>query len=625
MTKESILDKIITPSDVKKLKKSETDALCAEIRSFLIDTVSKTGGHLASNLGVVELTVALFRSLDLNEDVLIWDVGHQAYVHKLLTGRKEKFSTLRSFGGLSGFPKTSESEYDFFNTGHSSTSISAALGIARAKRLSKTGGRSLAVIGDGAFTGGMAFEAFCDAGASKESITVILNDNEMSISKNVGGFSDHLTALRSKKMYLRFKSSLEETLYKLPLGGEKSVKFLKKVKDGIRHFITANTFFEELGFTYLGPVDGHNAESLTNILNSSKNIPGPVLIHVITKKGKGYKFAEDKPSKFHGVGEFVVDTGESSKKSSHLSYSKVFGETLLELSRKNDKICAVTAAMPDGTGLSEYSKVFCERFFDVGISEQHAVTMSAGLAAGGMRPVCALYSSFMQRAYDQVLHDVCLQNLNVVFAIDRAGIVGRDGETHQGIFDISFLSAMPNISILAPSNFDDFKEMLDYALNEHQGPIALRYPRGNMGYTYQERKPFEFKKASVIKTGTDCLIIGVGHMLGIAEDVCSALGGKGINAGLADLRTVLPFDEEFIKDSAEKYKMIVCIEDGVLHGGAGSLISEFLEKNEINAALLKIAHENKIVPHGGASELYQNAGLSADKILERILTKYKAL
>lgn len=625
MMNNGILNKINSPADVALLSKKELYALASEIRDFLINSVSKTGGHLASNLGVVELTLALYRAFDFKKDKLVWDVGHQSYVHKLLTGRRESFSTLRSLGGISGFPKSSESEYDFFNTGHSSTSISAALGLARSMRLSGEGGRAVAVIGDGAFTGGMAFEAFCDAGASKENLTVVLNDNEMSISKNVGSMSEHLTRLRSKRTYLRFKSHLEELLYKLPFAGEGSVLFLKKIKDGIRHLITSQTFFEVLGFTYLGPVDGHNLESLTSILKSAKNIPGPVLVHIITKKGKGYKFAEDKPSKFHGVGEFVVTTGKSASKNATLTYSAVFGSTLSILAESNEKICAITAAMPDGTGLGSFAEKFSDRFFDVGISEQHAVTMAAGLAAGGMRPVCAVYSSFLQRAYDQILHDCCLQNLNVVFAIDRAGIVGRDGETHQGIFDISFLSSMPNMTILAPANFEDLREMLTYAVSLHKGPVAIRYPRGNMGKSVSGRTPFEFSKAEELATGSDILIVSVGHMLGFAEKAAEILKNDNLSVGLCNLRTVKPFDEAYITLAIKKYKMLAVVEDGVLHGGAGSLISEFSEDMGFKTPVCKIAHRSEIVPHGGASELYDFCGLSPEKIAERIKNKFNEI
>ena len=623
--KDSILNRINTPNDVKALSKSELLELSCEIRKTLIDTVSKTGGHLASNLGVVELTLALYRVLDFDKDTLVWDVGHQAYVHKLLSGRRDSFDTLRTFGGLSGFPKTSESKYDFFNTGHSSTSISAALGLARAMKIKGEEGRSYALIGDGAFTGGMAFEAFCDSGASKENITVILNDNEMSISKNVGSISEHLTNLRAKKSYLRFKSNLEQLLYKLPKGGEKSVFLLKKIKDDIRHLFTSGTFFETLGFTYLGPIDGHNIDSLVNILKSAKNIPGPVLIHVLTKKGKGYKFAEDKPSKFHGISEFEVETGKCAPKENPETYSSVFGKTMEILAKENEKICAITAAMPDGTGLSCFARNFPDRFFDVGISEQHAVTMSAGLASGGLKPVFAIYSSFMQRAYDQIIHDCCLQNADVIFAVDRAGIVGRDGETHQGIYDISFLSAMPNMSILAPANFDDLKEMLSYAANNHKGPIAIRYPRGNMGFDYENRTPFEFKKADVVFSGNDVLIISVGHILGNANDAANLLKNDGISVGLLNLKTIKPFDEDFIEKSSKEFKMLVCIEDGIMHGGCGSLISDFLDEKGIKTPLIKISHTEKIVPHGSAKELYNYCGLSAQKIAEKIKYNYYKL
>ncbi|MBE7037205.1 MAG: 1-deoxy-D-xylulose-5-phosphate synthase, partial [Ruminococcaceae bacterium] len=568
---------------------------------------------LASNLGVVELTLALFKTLDMPNDCIIWDVGHQSYVHKLLTGRKDKFSTLRQFGGLSGFPKTSESEFDVYNTGHSSTSISAALGMTKASELLGEKRYVIPVIGDGALTGGMAFEALNDAGDYKKNFIVILNDNEMSISKNVGGLSRYLTKLRTNNSYSRFKSGLEHGFGKIPGIGEPILHGMKRIKDGVRHLLMSSTVFEDLGFTYLGPVDGHNLTLLCRLMERAKTIAGPVLIHIITKKGKGYKFAEDKPSAFHGVGAFEIETGESSRNSE--SYSAYFGKKMIELAKDNSKLCSVTAAMQDGTGLSGFKELYPERCFDVGIAEQHAVTFASGLSRRGLKPVVALYSSFMQRAYDQILHDVCLQNLDMVFCIDRAGLVGEDGETHQGIYDLSIFSQMPNMTVLSPANFTELGEMLDYAVNKHHGPIAIRYPRGGQVTKY-DGTSFCYGHYDSVCNGNDVCILSAGHMLTTAINIKNKLSENGISASVVNMRTLWPLDETFIKNAAIKHRLMVTLEDGIESGGIGEKIVSFVN-GEI-PVLLK-AHKNGIVPHGSRDLLYQMCGLDCDTVTAEII------
>lgn len=612
------LDKIKSPSDVKKLNKAELYDLAGELREFLIESVSETGGHLASNLGVVELTLAIFRAFDMPQDKVVWDVGHQTYVHKILTGRRDEFKTLRKLGGLSGFPKTSESEYDAFNTGHSSTSISAALGMMKAKRLRGEEGYVTCVIGDGALTGGMAYEALDAAGAEKDNFIVILNDNEMSISKNVGSLSKYLTRLRSKPTYFRFKAELERHFVKIPKVGSATVKFLKGFKDAFRHLLTPKNMFENLGFTYLGPIDGHNIKMMTHVLKSAKMVKGPVLVHVVTKKGKGHEPAENMPTEYHGVSA-KKKTQSRKVPSGFKSYSHAFGDALVRLGEKNDKICAVTAAMLDGTGLKEFSKNYPERFYDVAIAEQHAVTFAAGLAKGGMSPVFVVYSSFLQRAYDQVLHDVCLQNLNVVFCIDRAGLVGEDGETHQGIFDIAFLSHMPNMTVLSPCNYSELYEMLDYAVNLHNGPVAIRYPRGNMDFVYENPSPFRLSQADVITEGKDAAILFAGHMGKIAKDAYEMLKEKGKEITLINLRTLFPLDEEHIKDILKDTNVVMVLEDGIKRGGVGEYITSVM-KNSGKEIIIK-SHRDGIVQHGAASELYKLLGMSAEDICKDILLK----
>ncbi len=611
-----ILNRIQSPEDVKKLDFPELASLAAEIRGYLIQSVAKTGGHLASNLGVVELTLALFKTLDLPNDSIVWDVGHQTYVHKLLTGRREQFSSLRKYGGLSGFPKSSESMYDAYNTGHSSTSISAALGMTRASELLGESRRTVAVIGDGALTGGMAFEALNDAGTYQKNFIVILNDNEMSIAKNVGGLSQYLTKLRTRPSYSRLKTNLEHGFGSIPAIGRPMVKVLKRLKDTFRHILSPSTVFEDLGFTYLGPIDGHNLPFLCDVIENAKTIQAPVLIHIKTKKGKGYKFAEDKPTAFHGIGSFQIETGECGGGGD--SYAAVFGRCLTELANRDKRICAVVAAMPDGTGLSRFAGEHPDRFFDVGIAEQHAVTFAAGLSKRGLKPVVAVYSSFLQRAYDQVLHDVCLQNLNLVLCVDRAGLVGEDGETHQGIFDMAFLSHMPNMTILAPANFLEFTEMLTYATLVHNGPVAIRYPRGGKCLAYNGA-PFAFKKADVVRQGQDVCILSAGHMLSTAMAVSKALAQEGVSATVTNLRTLLPLDDAYIKQASNTHRLLVTLEDGVEHGGIGERIVSCLQGS--GAQVLVKAHKNAIVPQGNCELLYQLCGLDAETIKQEILQR----
>lgn len=621
MTK--LLEQINSPDDVKKLSDTELTRLAAEIREFLIGSVSKTGGHLASNLGVVELTLAICKVFRLPEDKIIWDVGHQSYVHKLLTGRREQFQTLRQFGGMSGFPKCEESPYDCFNTGHSSTSVSAALGMAAARDLVGGSNYIAAVIGDGALTGGMAFEALNDAGLLKKNFIVILNDNEMSISKNVGGISTYLTKLRSSLAYFRFKAVTERAFRKIPVVGAPTVTLLKKIKDNIRHLFMSNTIFEDLGFTYLGPIDGHDVKLLSFVLESAKRINGPVLVHALTKKGKGYEFAEKYPTKFHGVSRFRVDTGAPEQAKKGKDYSSVFGETLLAIADRSPEVCAVTAAMPVGTGLTPFAVKYPDRFFDVGIAEQHAVTFAAGLAKGGFLPVVAIYSSFLQRAYDQILHDVCLQNLHIVFCIDRAGLVGEDGETHQGVFDISFLSGMPNMTILAPANFRELSEMLRYAVLKHKGPIAVRYPRGGKECLCGDCPEFVPGMPAVVAQGSDVCILSAGTMLETACKARELLAEQRIDAAVINLRTLLPLNRESIKNLAQQYPLLVTIEDGIRRGGVGETIAAYLAEIDAETKILIKAHDNPILPHGSTDILYRLSGLDAQSVAQDILTVLK--
>ena len=611
-----LLDKIESPNDLKKLNIDELKILCGEIRSFLIDSVSDTGGHIAPNLGVVELTVAIHTVFNMPTDKIVFDVGHQSYVHKILTGRRDKFNTLRQFNGISGFPKRTESEYDFFNTGHSSTSISAALGMARARDLKGGKENIIALFGDGALTGGMMYEAMNDAGHAKTPLILILNDNNMSIAQNVGSVSGHLRKLRVSPKYFKSKQIVENILLKIPVLGGAVSTLIRKIKRTVRRLVIPATMFDDLGFNYMGPVDGHDLDALITCLKYAKYEKRPVLVHVMTKKGKGYAPAENNPEKFHGVGPFNKITG--STKPGTETYSEHFGNTLLKLAQDNKKIVAVTGAMPTGTGLNIFAKKFKDRFYDVGIAEQHGVTMSAGLAAQGYIPVIPLYSSFLQRAYDQVLHDVCLQNLHVVFPIDRAGIVGEDGETHQGIYDISYLCHMPNIKLLSPVNFKQLDMMLSYAINECDGPVAIRYPRGGTQLNI-DLPEFDINKAITIKKGSDLSIITAGRMSVRAMEVANELKEHNIDAEVIILPSIKPLDKASVIATAMKTKNVITIEDNVYHGGIGSMVSLILNEYDTDCRLKVFSFGDSPVTHGSIAELDKLYGLDKDSIIGEVL------
>ena len=612
-----ILDKITSPEGVKDLTNVELEVLAAEIREFLIDSVSKTGGHLASNLGVVELTISLFKSFNLENDKIVWDVGHQCYVHKILTGRKEQFDKLRKYNGLSGFPKRCESKYDAFDTGHSSTSISAALGMARSRDIKKEKNEVIAVIGDGALTGGMALEALNDVGFNKTKIIVILNDNQMSISKNVGGLSMHLNKLRMEPKYNKLKSNINETL-KTSKTGEKVANCISRFKDSLKQFIVPSMLFEDMGLKYIGPINGHDIETLTEVFEMTKNIEEPVIIHVVTNKGKGYELAEKNPNKYHGVSPFDLESGETNIPSKR-TYSKAFGDAMIELAKEDDRIVAITAAMPDGTGLKDFAKEFPKRFFDVGIAEGHATTLAAGFAVSNMKPVFAVYSTFLQRAFDQLIHDVCIQNMPVVFAIDRAGLVGEDGETHQGIFDLSYLSAIPNMTVLAPKHLDEIKVMLNWALN-HNGPVAIRYPRG--ADIYKDINPLKninYGKWEKIIIGEKIAIIAVGKMLQHALLAREELNKHGINPLIVNATFVKPLDNEMLMELINDGYDIVTIEDNITNGGFGSYVLMKLYELGFKNKFKALGFENKFVPQGDTNSLYKENKLDPEGIAESIL------
>lgn len=599
-----MLEKINSPKDLKKLNISEKKELAQEIRKYILQVVSENGGHLASNLGVVELTIALHTIFNMPEDKIVWDVGHQSYVHKILTGRKEEFKTLRKLDGLAGFPKINESEYDSFNTGHSSTSISAALGMARARDLKGKNNQVIAVIGDGALTGGMALEALNDAGFSQTKMTVILNDNEMSISKNVGGLNMFLSKLRTKKMYKKSSVSVKKCLNKIPLIGNPTVKIVQRIKRSIKQLIIPKMFFEDIGFAYLGPVDGHNIEQLENILQLSKELDEPVLIHVITKKGKGYEIAEKNPDKFHATASFDIETGKT-KKEKKADYSKIFGNKLIELAKSNKKIVAITASMKDGTGLSQFEKEFPERFFDIGIAEQHAITMAAGMAKEGMIPFVPIYSSFYQRAYDQVIHDVAIQNLPVIMCIDRAGVVGADGETHQGTLDMAFFRLVPNLTIMAPKDFKELEEMMEFAITLNK-PVVIRYPRGgeDTSIKFEKQEKIKLGKAEVLKEGKDISIIAIGNRVAKAIKLAKQYEEKGIQAEIINARFLKPLDIETIKKSIEKTKKVITMEDGTKINGLGTAIKELIIEEKLeNIEIKEYAWPDEFIKHGTVEEL----------------------
>ncbi|MEG2323127.1 MAG: 1-deoxy-D-xylulose-5-phosphate synthase [Anaerovoracaceae bacterium] len=601
------------PSELKNMTNYELELLSYDIRDFLIGNISKTGGHLASNLGIVELTIALHKVFNTPEDKLTWDVGHQTYVHKILTGRAKEFSTLRKFGGMSGFPKVKDSPYDTFDTGHSSTSISSAAGIAAARDLSGELYKVAAIIGDGALTGGLAYEALNNVGVSKTNVIVILNDNGMSISPNTGGVSKYLGRLRSSSKYTSFKKAIKQNLSKIPVIGNGMVCGMQHMRDSLKYAVLDGIMFEELGFKYFGPVDGHDIQELTKTLELAKEVNGPVFVHVITKKGKGYRNAEMTPSKFHGTGPFNPTTGIENKIGPKETYSSVFGNKLLEMATKNKKILAVSAAMIEGTGLESFQRRYPKRVFDVGIAEAHGVTFAAGLARQGYKPVVAIYSTFLQRSYDQIMEDVCLQNLPVVFGIDRAGIVGADGETHHGIFDLSYLSHMPNMTIMSPMDKGELEAMMEYAMTL-PGPCAIRYPKGQAFGASSDRSLDS--GSYVIKEGKDVEIWAIGNMANTGLTVCQELKKMNIDAGLVNGRFVKPLDIQGLQDSANRTKLIITLEDNVLSGGFGQAIKVAL--SETNTPVENIGWPDKFIEHGSCDELYHKYGLDRQGITERI-------
>ena len=614
-----ILDNINSPSDLKKLSYNELETLSAELRDYIINVVSENGGHLASNLGVVELTLALHRIFDTPVDKIVWDVGHQSYIHKIVTGRRESFTTLRKKGGISGFPKRAESVHDAFETGHSSTSISAALGMAKARDLAGENYSVVAVIGDGALTGGMSFEALNHAGDFPTNFIVILNDNEMSISHNIGGLSNYLSRLRTEPAYFRLKVRIEAILNKIPVVGGSMFRMAEKLRDWLKYLVVPGVFFEELGFKYFGPIDGHDIRKLEDVIKRAKSYNGyPVLIHVVTVKGKGYSIAENKPSKYHGISPFFVETGELKTKDSNKTYSDVFGDTLLELAKENKKIVAVSAAMVEGTGLAGFASKYKDRFFDVGIAEQHATTFCAGLAIAGLRPVFAVYSTFLQRAYDQIVHDVCNQNLNVVFAIDRAGIVGSDGETHQGVFDISYLRHIPNIKIMSPKDGQELMDMLRLAVSL-EGPSAIRYPRGKARRFDFPHTPLELGKSEVLIEGEDGVIISEGNMFFRALEVFEKLRQAGKNFTLVNARFIKPLDGELLIKLSKKHKVIYTLEDNVISGGFGSSILELLSRQNVDVNVRIFGYDDSFIPHGEKEELYSLKNMDTESIFKTIM------
>lgn len=613
----NLLDNYKNVNDIKKMSLKEKEQLASEIREFLIENVSKTGGHLASNLGVVELTLSLFDIFDLNHDRLIWDVGHQAYVHKLLTGRKDKFHTLRQFGGISGFPKRCESAYDFFETGHSSTSISAALGMARARDLKGEKHNVVAVIGDGALTGGMALEALNDAGYRKTKLIIILNDNQMSIGKNVGGVSRYLNKLRVDPKYNKFKEEVENTLKKIPNIGKGMAKYLERLKNGIKKMVVSGMFFEDIGIKYLGPIDGHNIKDLVEVMTAAKKVNAPVIIHVITKKGKGYEFAEKNPGKFHGIGPFDFNNGEIAVTSTN-TYSKAFGDEMVSLAREDKKVVVITAAMRDGTGLGNFAKEFPERFFDVGIAEQHAVTLAGGMAMEGLKPVFAVYSTFLQRSYDQLLHDICIQKLPVVFAVDRAGIVGDDGETHQGIFDLSYLTEMPNMTVMAPKCISELTHMLKWSLNQNC-PIAVRYPRGGDNINLEPLEDFQFGRWEYILNEGKVALVAQGRMVEHAVLAAEKLNQKGILVRVISACFIKPLDKAILKELVEQNVTIVTIEDNIIRGGLGSYILEYVNTLHKKTDVINLGFRDEFVTHGKPDILYKLYGLDVKSIVDKVL------
>lgn len=613
-----ILERIKGAEDLKELSPDEIGILAQEVRSFLIEKISHTGGHLASNLGVVELTIAIFLSFHLPKDKIIWDVGHQSYTHKILSGRMEEFDELRQFGGLSGFPKRKESPYDSFDTGHSSTSISAGLGIAQARDILGKGYKVAAIIGDGALTGGMAYEALNNAARMKKNFIIILNDNKMSISENVGGMSKYLNGLRTGSGYNDLKKNVADALERLPVLGAPIIDKIKRTKNSIKQLFIPGMLFENMGITYLGPVDGHNVQALCKVLKEAQKLDHSVLVHVLTRKGKGYGPAEKYPSRFHGVDPFDIATGKPLKEKQYPSYTQVFSRKICQLAREHKELVTVTAAMPDGTGLSAFAKEFPDRFFDVGIAEAHAVTSAAGMAAAGLKPVVAVYSSFLQRAYDQILHDVCIQNLPVILAVDRAGLVGSDGETHQGIFDYSYLTSIPNMSVMAPKNLWELRAMLEFAV-DYNGPIAIRYPRGQAYRGLKEfMNPIVYGQGEMLFEEQDIALLAVGSMVSTAEHIRDKLKARGFQCSLANGRFVKPFDARLVDRLAHGHTRIVTLEENVLQGGYGLAVTAYIHRRYPQIRVMNVALPDAYVEHGNVSVLRAELGIDSDSIIRRL-------
>lgn len=620
-----VLDKIKKENDIKNLNKEELPLLAEEIRTFLIEKISETGGHLGSNLGVVELTMAMHLSFDLPQDKIIWDVGHQSYTHKLLTGRRDGFDTLRKFGGMSGFPKRKESACDAFDTGHSSTSVSAGLGYAMARDLKQEEHYVVSVIGDGSLTGGMAWEALNNASRLNTNFIIVLNDNNMSISENVGGLSSYLNNVRTKEGYMNLNEGIKNTLARIPVYGDQIVERIHRTKNGLKQFFVPGMLFEEIGLTYLGPVDGHNVDQLVHSFREAKKIRGAVILHVCTQKGQGYEPAMRHPARFHGAEPFAIETGLPKKKRTKANYTDVFSTVMRKMGDREPDVVAITAAMPDGTGLKRFRNMFPDRFFDVGIAEQHAVTFAAGMAAAGLIPVVAVYSSFLQRAYDQVLHDVCIQNLHVIFAIDRAGLVGSDGETHQGNFDLSYLTSIPNMCVMAPKNKWELSDMMKFAV-AYDGPIAIRYPRGE-AYDGLERfrSPMIYGKSEVIFDETEIALVAVGSMVKTAVEVRARLREMGYGCTLVNARFVKPFDTELLRELQKDHKLLVTMEENVKNGGFGEAVLDYLNETGSSIRSMNVSLPDDYVEHGNVEILKEECGIDADTIVKRIVAEYIGL
>ena len=620
-----LLEKIEQANDIKQVTPEDYGVLAEEIRQFLIQTISVTGGHLGSNLGAVELTMALHLFLDLPEDKLIWDVGHQSYTHKILTGRRDGFVNLRKFGGMSGFPKRKESDCDCFDTGHSSTSISAGLGMVKARDIQGGSQTIVSVIGDGSLTGGMAYEALNNASRLETNFIIVLNDNNMSISENVGGVSKYLNNIRTADTYLGLKEGVYNSLHGKSKYGDKVVSQIRRAKSSFKHLVVPGMFFEDMGITYLGPVDGHNIPEMVHMLREARKVKKAVLVHVITQKGRGYTPAERHPARFHGAEPFDIETGIPSAPRMKANYTDIFSTVMCKLGQRDEKVVAITAAMPDGTGLKRFRNMYPERFFDVGIAEEHAVTFAAGLAAGGLKPIVAIYSSFLQRAYDQILHDVCIQNLPVVFCIDRAGLVGSDGETHQGIFDLSYLSSIPNMHVMAPKNKWELSDMIKFALS-FGGPVAVRYPRGEAYDGLKNyRAPVEYGKSEAIYQEKDIMLLAVGSMVKVALTVREQLIEQGFACSLTNARFVKPIDEEAVREACKSHRLLVTMEENVASGGYGEKVREYVDGLGVSTQVLCITIPDEYVEHGNVELLKQEIGIDAVSIVEKVSAKYKSM